>query len=137
MRISLLKERNFPFANRNTRKIRDAGVWLVVILVAAATCADAGLRVRKVNSVSSDPIAKSTAVLQGTVADVNAAFLPAVIVSAANLDSGISRSVMTDDTGFYQFISLPVGSYRITAQLRGFQTQLIEKFWWRSAARRF
>ena len=68
---------------------------------------------------------RSTGILQGTVEDVNGDALPSVQITAES-SFGITRSVATDENGFYQLVALPVGRYRITGQLRGFRTQFIE-----------
>jgi len=65
-------------------------------------------------------------VLQGRILDSNGAPLPAVKVTAINVDTNISRSVQSDTAGFYQFSAMPVGAYQITSQLIGFQTQVVE-----------
>lgn len=53
--------------------------------------------------------------------------LPSVkLTIAAVSGAAIQRSGNTDAAGFYQFASMPVGTYRVTSQLNGFQTTIIE-----------
>ena len=63
-----------------------------------------------------------TAQINGTVADQTGAVLPGVVVTATQTDTGISRSAVSNETGFYVLPNLPVGPYRLDATLQGFQT---------------
>ena len=58
-----------------------------------------------------------TAQISGTVKDQTAAVLPGVEVSATQTDTGLSRTVISNETGFYAFPNLPVGPYRLEAAL--------------------
>ncbi len=78
------------------------------------------------NEFPCDSRIRSSGVLQGTVVDANSAALPSVKIVAVSTSTGISRTVTTDAGGFYQFVALPVGTYRVTGQLTGFQTQIAE-----------
>ncbi|MBI2821475.1 MAG: TonB-dependent receptor [Acidobacteria bacterium] len=63
-----------------------------------------------------------TAGIEGTVTDQSGAILPGVTVTARNLETGLTRAVVSDDRGFYRAPSLPLGPYEIKAELPGFQT---------------
>jgi hypothetical protein len=66
-------------------------------------------------------IAQTTgATLQGTVTDPQKAILPGVTVVIANADTGLTRTVVTDDRGWYRAPALPPGPYEIRAELSGF-----------------
>jgi hypothetical protein len=68
--------------------------------------------------------AQSTnATLGGTVSDASRALIPGVTVTATNTQTGIVTTVVTNETGAYQFASLQTGIYKVTAELPGFQTQ--------------
>lgn len=58
--------------------------------------------------------------LTGTVVDQSRAVLPGVTVTATNNDTGISRSAVTDHEGRYAILALPPGTYRVRAELDGF-----------------
>src|SRR5262245_45852661 len=74
--------------------------------------------------VSSFSIAQTTnATLGGTVADASAARIPGVTITAANTQTGIVTTVVSNETGAYQFASLQTGIYKVSAELPGFQTQ--------------
>ena len=64
-----------------------------------------------------------TASLQGRVADTSGAVLPNATVIVTNTETGFSRTTTSDDGGQYKLTSLPVGSYKITAQASSFQAQ--------------
>src|SRR5205823_9481681 len=66
--------------------------------------------------------AQATAQISGTVHDASGAVLPGVDVTATHADTGISRSAVTNETGFYVLPNLAVGPYRFEAALPGFRT---------------
>ncbi|MSO21474.1 MAG: hypothetical protein EXQ56_13655 [Acidobacteria bacterium] len=63
-----------------------------------------------------------TGTISGTVKDGTGAILPATTLVVLNEDTGISRSAQTDAMGRYVAAMLPLGSYRVTVSLVGFQT---------------
>src|SRR5437016_8207646 len=66
----------------------------------------------------------NTATISGTVHDESGAVLPGASVSIQNQDTGIARTVATNETGRYSAPALSLGNYQVTAQLPGFQTQV-------------
>src|SRR5262245_66688169 len=66
----------------------------------------------------------ANATLGGTVADATGALIPGVTITATNTDTGIVNTVLTNESGVYQFASLQPGNYNVTAELNGFQTQI-------------
>src|SRR5712691_5948300 len=64
----------------------------------------------------------STAQLSGRVTDESGAVLPGVTVTATQTDTGLTRSVTTDEKGTYVLPNLPTGPYRLEAALQGFRT---------------
>ena len=60
--------------------------------------------------------------IQGTILDGSRAVLPGVTVTVTNLDTGVSRDTVTNETGVYRVLSLDPGRYRVSAELQGFQT---------------
>src|SRR5215813_394420 len=65
----------------------------------------------------------SNATLGGTVSDASGALIPGVMVTATNTATGIVTSVLSNESGTYQFASLQTGTYKVNAELTGFQTQ--------------
>src|SRR6185436_2270755 len=63
----------------------------------------------------------NTARLVGTVKDASGAVLPGVSIQASSLETGLSRTVTTNDLGDYVITNLPVGRYEVTAELSGFK----------------
>jgi hypothetical protein len=59
--------------------------------------------------------------IEGTIADTSGAVLPGVTVTVTNLDTGDARSVLTNDRGIYRAPLLPLGHYRVSAELSGFK----------------
>src|SRR5882672_6794830 len=65
----------------------------------------------------------SNATLGGTAADATGALIPGVTITATNTGTGIVNTVITNESGAYNFASLQPGTYKVTAELPGFQTQ--------------
>ena len=65
---------------------------------------------------------QSTAQISGTVRDQSGAVLPGVEVTAIQSETGVRRSMVTNETGSYVLPDLPVGPYRLEAGLPGFRT---------------
>ncbi len=59
--------------------------------------------------------------IEGTVTDESGAVLPGVTVTVTNLDTGAERVVVTTATGVYRALLLPLGKYRVVAELEGFK----------------
>jgi hypothetical protein len=70
--------------------------------------------------------AQSTATIQGTVTDAQAAVMPGVTVTVHNTATGVDRSVVTGSAGEFVAPSLAPGHYEVVAQLTGFQDQKVE-----------
>jgi hypothetical protein len=66
--------------------------------------------------------AVSTAQINGAIKDGGGLALPGVTVTVTHTSTGLTRSVVTGETGVYVITSLPVGPYRLEASLQGFRT---------------
>src|SRR5438094_10442271 len=66
----------------------------------------------------------TTASFVGTVTGSSSAALPGVSLVIQNQDTGISRTVVSDEAGRYSAHGLSVGTYQITASVPGFQTKV-------------
>jgi len=62
-----------------------------------------------------------SASIKGTVTDPSGAPLPSSAVSATDLETGATRSTVTDDSGRYLILALPVGQYEVRVTKPGFQ----------------
>jgi hypothetical protein len=60
--------------------------------------------------------------ITGTVTDQSGAVVPAVTVTAAEVDKGLIRTAVTADDGSYLIPLLPPGHYRLSAEKAGFET---------------
>src|SRR4051812_1110267 len=59
--------------------------------------------------------------IEGTVMDTSSGVLPGVTVTITNTDTGTERSVLTNVDGLYRAVLLPLGRYRVVAELQGFK----------------
>src|SRR2546426_222858 len=65
-----------------------------------------------------------SATMSGVVHDAGGGVVPGVSVTAKHTDSGLTRTVITNETGSYRMPALPVGEYEMTAELSGFKQQV-------------
>jgi len=61
-----------------------------------------------------------TGTIKGTIRDTNEAFVPGVTVEIKNVETGQTRTVSTNQDGFYIATFLPIGKYSVTASQKGF-----------------
>lgn len=62
------------------------------------------------------------ATIEGTITDTSGAVLPGVSVTITARDTGLEQVVVTNAAGVYRAALLPLGGYRLTAELQGFKT---------------
>ena len=74
----------------------------------------------------STSFAQSTASIRGTVTDDQGGAIPAANITLRNQATGEERTTVSDRTGLYQIVSLPVGVYRLEVRLDGFQTRVLK-----------
>jgi hypothetical protein len=67
-----------------------------------------------------------TATVVGTVRDNSGAVVPGATVTLTNLETGIATTRVSDENGSYEFITVRVGRYKVTAELQGFSTALAD-----------
>src|SRR5215831_658001 len=60
----------------------------------------------------------------GFVQDPSQAFIPGVTVTATNTQTGVVTTALTNESGAYNIPSLLPGTYKLSAELPGFKTQL-------------
>ncbi len=60
--------------------------------------------------------------IEGTVRDNSGGVLPGVTVTVTNTDTGATRAVVTNENGLYRAPLLPLGTYKVSAELAGFKT---------------
>src|SRR2546426_10631888 len=64
----------------------------------------------------------TSATISGTIKDEPGGVLPGVDVVVRNLDTGLTRSVVTDSNGYFAVPGLAPGKYETRASLQGFRT---------------
>ncbi|WP_291988046.1 TonB-dependent receptor [Luteitalea sp.] len=100
------------FAPTNSPRWRRALLAAAVLLVLVSGLSGA------------QAFAQSTAAngaIEGTVVDNSGGVLPGVTVTVVNTDTGTNRSVVTNEAGLYRATLLPLGTYRVSAELQGFK----------------
>lgn len=63
--------------------------------------------------------------IAGEIKDSTGGILPGVSVEVTSEEKGFSRSAMTDSTGKFIIPTLPIGRYRVTTSLSGFQSRTV------------
>src|SRR5712691_2615714 len=66
----------------------------------------------------------TTGTISGTVRDSSGLVLPNAQIEVVNQDTRLTRAVQTDTAGRYSAVLLPLGSYKVTAKVQGFQTEV-------------
>ena len=61
----------------------------------------------------------------GTVTDSSGAAVPGATVVIKNIDTGLTRTVITSDDGSYSAPELPIGTYTVTVQKEGFKEGVV------------
>ena len=64
---------------------------------------------------------QGTTSLRGTILDKTAASITGATVTLTNTEQGVQRAVTSSDTGAYEFVSLPPGTYAIRVEATGFR----------------
>ncbi len=99
----------FPSKFRGQCRLLSVGVLTALIALVAPAAAAAQAQAANGN-------------IEGIVRDTTDAPLPGVTVTVTNMDTGTARTSITNDEGVYRAILLPLGRYRIVAELQGFKT---------------
>lgn len=66
---------------------------------------------------------ETTSAIEGQVTDATSAAIPDATVTITNRDTGLHRSLKTDDQGRFNFPQLTPGSYSVKVQAEGFDPQ--------------
>ena len=62
--------------------------------------------------------------ISGTVKDSQGGVVPGVTVTVTNLDTQLTRTTVTDSSGYFTIPNLPGGKYDVSAELQGFKKAL-------------
>ena len=85
-------------------------LWLLLLLLVASQNAFAQTVVGRIS---------------GTVQDANGATVPNATVKVSNSANNSVRTVTTDENGFYTITNLPVGTYTLEAEQKGYKKALV------------
>ena len=69
--------------------------------------------------------AQTSGSLTGQVMDTSQGSIPGASVTAANLATGQTRRAVTDSSGRYTIADLAIGTYKVTAEQNGFQSNVV------------
>jgi Carboxypeptidase regulatory-like domain/TonB-dependent Receptor Plug Domain len=89
--------------------LKKLGLQVMMVLIGAGAFAAVNAQVTTVGSIS------------GTVRDPKGAAVPRAEVLIQDEKSGLSRTAISDDNGFYLASSVPVGQYTISTTPQGFK----------------
>jgi hypothetical protein len=64
----------------------------------------------------------NNAALGGVVQDTTKALIPGVTITLTNTQTGVVDTKLTNESGAYNFPSVPPGTYKVTADLTGFKS---------------
>ena len=62
-----------------------------------------------------------TGEIRGTVTDKSEAVVPGAVVTVLNINTGTEKSLITNNSGIYDTVSTPIGSYSVTVTKPGFE----------------
>src|SRR5262245_48205396 len=65
----------------------------------------------------------SFATISGTVYDCTVALVPGVTITATNTATNVASTALSNESGAYNLPGLLPGTYKVTAELAGFQVQ--------------
>ena len=69
-----------------------------------------------------------TASITGLVSDSSGAVVAGATVTAENVATGVKTTAQTNDTGAYTIRLLPIGTYTVTVEAKGFSSQKTSPF---------
>ena len=64
---------------------------------------------------------QNSATISGRVLDSSGAAVPGAMVVARNIETGLERPAIRDETGAYTIPLLPIGPYDVSGELAGFK----------------
>ena len=67
-----------------------------------------------------------TATVVGTVRDNTGGVVPGATVTLTNIDTGVATVRVTEASGSFEFMTVRIGRYKVTAELQGFSTAVAD-----------
>jgi len=74
---------------------------------------------------SFSPAQEVTAGIYGIIQDGSSAVVPGTAIQARNLATGLTRQTVSDESGNYSFVLLPIGAYSVSAEASGFKKAVV------------
>jgi len=68
----------------------------------------------------------TTGRLEGTITDPQGAAVPGTELRVANVETGHTLSISSNERGYWTLPSMPTGTYKVTATSRGFKTATVD-----------
>src|SRR2546421_923731 len=99
------------------RKMQSLGLGLIILTLAVLLCA--------ANPVWGQDV---TAAIAGTVMDPSGAALAGATVTAKETDRGTIWTAQTNEAGIYSLLRIPIGTYELKAEVKGFKTAVHPPF---------
>ena len=91
--------------------MKRMALWILPLLVA-------------VSSIASLAQSTNAGDIRGTVTDSSGAVIPGVTITVTNVDTGVHKDLVTNDSGIYDTDSIETGTYRLEFRKEGFQKLL-------------
>ena len=99
------------------KKIQSLGLGLVFLTLLALLCT--------ANPAGGQDV---TAAITGTVMDPSGAALAGATVTAKETDRGTIWTAQTNEAGIYSLLRIPIGTYELKAEVKGFKTAVYPSF---------
>src|SRR5882762_1343010 len=112
-----LEGRRLRIGGINMRKMRSLWLGLVFLALVSLLCG--------ANAAWGQDV---TATITGTITDASGAPLAGASVTAKDMDRGTVWPTTTNTEGIYNILRIPVGSYSLRVEAKGFQTALYPPF---------
>src|SRR5467141_1344939 len=112
-----LDGRRLRIGGCNMRKMQSLRLGLVVMALAAMLCS--------ANAAWGQDV---TATITGTITDASGAPLAGASVTAKDTERGTVWMSTTNEAGIYNLLRLPVGTYELKAEAKGFQATVHSAF---------
>src|SRR5260370_8600726 len=106
-----LERQRLRIGGMNMRKTQSLGLGLVLMALAALLCS--------ANVAWGQDV---TAAITGTITDASGAPLAGATITAKDMDRGTVWPATTNTEGIYNTLRIPVASYSLKVEAKGFQT---------------
>src|SRR5205809_281909 len=113
----LLLGRRLRIGGMNMKRIQSLGLGLVFLTLLALLCT--------ANPAGGQDV---TAAITGTVMDPSGAALAGATVTAKETDRGTIWTAQTNEAGIYSLLRIPIGTYELKAEVKGFKTAVYPSF---------